>query len=184
MALEKHKLGNWQMLAEPIDLALAVELSKAAPDFEDTFYKHIIDVRRLIEVVDHRISLYIEHIKQQAELNGVKISISSVSCHRHSCMTCLGKFATHYPHFRRRSATKTLFGKEGLMAYIKKVNWETIKRRELKDFLRKIGVEEERIKRFLQLIDLRDVLIQYYHFGILTFKWAGVSTIELEVPSE
>jgi hypothetical protein len=184
MALEKHKLGNWRMLAEPIDLALTVELNKAAPNFEENFYRHIIDVRRLIEVVDQRLSLYIEHIKQQAQLNKIELNVIQVSCHRQSCMTCLGKFPTHYPHFRTKTSTKTLFSKEGLMAYIKKSNWKAVKRRELKDFLRRIGIEEERIKRFLQLIDLRDVLIQYYHFGILTFKWSGVSSIELEVPTE
>jgi hypothetical protein len=183
MALEKHKLGNWRMLAEPIDLALTVELSKAAPNFEETFYRHIIDVRRLVEVVDQRLSLYIDHIKQQAKLNGLKLTVVQVSCHRENCMTCLGKYRSHYPHFVITEPSKTLFSREGLMAFIKQQNRRFVRRRELKDFLKRIGVDEERIKRFLQLVDLRDVLIQYYHFGVLTFRWTGVSSIELEEPT-
>ena len=176
----KHRLGNFRMLAEPIEPALIVELNKAAPDFEDRLYNFAVALRSLIDTVDSRIERYVERIKQEAQLRGIKISVTRVSCKRKSCMTCLGQYATHYPYFRIIEDKPTLIGRQGLLAFIKKSDTlRYIRKRALKDFLRSIGIEEERIKRFLQLCDFRDFLVADYHCQILTFKWAGLSTIEL-----
>lgn len=180
MSVEKHRLGNFQMLAEPIDNALTVEISKAVPDFEEKLYAFAVDIWKMIEVVDEKINTYLSLIRQLAREKGVKLSVSGATCHRKSCMTCLGKYATHYPYFRVQQRSPTLLSREGLLAFVKKPEaWRHVRKRELKDFLRSLGMEEHRVKRFLQYCDLRDWLISNYHCQIVTFKWLGISSIEL-----
>ncbi|MEM3618239.1 MAG: hypothetical protein QXK47_04095 [Candidatus Bathyarchaeia archaeon] len=176
----KHRLGNFRMLSEPLDPALVVELNKAIPDFEDRLYNFAVGLRKGIESIDNRIERYIEFIKQEALLRGIKVRVDRACCHRQSCMTCLGQYNTHYPYFRVVESKPTVYAREGLLAFIKRSdNRRYIKRRALKDFLRSINIEEERVKRFIQMCDFRDFLVADYHCQILTFKWAGLSTIEL-----
>lgn len=179
MEFVKRRLGNFQMLAEPLDDALIVEMNKAAPDFEQSLYYYGLQLKKLIDVVEDRVRHYVNFIKQEAELKGIKIVDEASCCHRSSCMTCLGQYPAHYPYFRIVEKPSP-YGSIGLLRFIKKEGGKRyIKKRELKDFLRAIGIPEERIKRFIQLCDLRDFLVSNYHCQIITFKWAGLSSIEL-----
>jgi len=177
----RYRLGDFRMLAEPLEDALVVELNKAVPDFEDRLYNFATALWTLIQTIEDRLEHYIDFIKKEAELKGLTVRAERACDHRKTCMTCLGKFNSHYPYFRVIEKKPILLERKGLLAFMKKSDTRRyIKKREVKDFLRSLGIPEERIKRFLQLCDFRDFLVRNYHCQIITFKWAGLSSIELE----
>jgi len=184
--VRKPKFGKWKMMELPISEALAVELNKASPNFQAVQEEFLREWRKLYEVVNGALQRYVDFILQQAEFKGVKLGVYYSSCHRPTCMTCLGKYQTHYPYFRVTESSKPIIeGRKGLYRYIKpRENRRNIKKRELFDFLRSLDIDEERIKRFIQLCDLRDYIVQLYHSLIITCNWMGISELRLVEPEE
>lgn len=182
----KPKFGKWKMMEHPIPEALAVELNKACPNFQAVQEDFLRELRKVYEVVNGALHRYVDFILQQAQLKGINLSVRHSCCHRPTCMTCLGKYPTHYPYFRVIDKERPLIeGRKGLYRYIKpRETRRIVKKRELFDFLRKLDMDEDRIKRFIALCDLRDYIVQLYHSVILTFNWMGLSELRLVEPEE
>lgn len=183
MEIEKFKLGRWQMLSERLPVATTIELAKAAgEDFDDVFYPYAVKLLNIIRKLDQMIERYVDDIRQLGQLKKIPIYVSKVTCRRRSCMTCLGKYPTHYPYFRvRRNEGIVVTRQEGLYRWIpqKKYTEKAVRQRDLPDFLRSLGMEEERIQRFVLMVDLRHTYIQFYHAQLITNYWAGISQIRL-----
>jgi len=184
--VRKPKFGKWKMMELPISEALAIELNKASPNFQAVQEAFLTEWRKLYGVVNSALERYVDFILQQANLKGINVSVHATCCNRPTCMTCLGKYSTHYPYFRIADREQPLIeGRKGLYRFIKpRETRRIVKKRELFDFLRSLDMDEDRIKRFIQLCDLRDYIVQLYHSLIITCNWMGISELRLVEPEE
>ena len=184
------KLGKFEMMEEPISNALAVELRKVCPHFEQHELSFLDDLTEFLKIINERLQIYVEYISQTALLKKYELSVTKHCCHSPNCMLCLGKYQNHYPYFRVKRIElienkQSKSRQNGLLAYMTKSDPRAfIRERELEDFLLCLGIEPERIRRFKQIVQLRNFLIELYHTVILTFYWMGVSDIKLAEPEE
>lgn len=160
------KLGNWRIFDNPISERVSVGIRQKIVGFDKTLSEYLTNMNEIITFLTEQIQNDIRQIIDKAKQNGVRVSVYGVSCGRLSCITCLGRYPNHYPHFR--------VWDEDLQKRDKR---RTIKDEELPNFLTKLGFNKEYVDEFIQKKELREVLIKIRNSNLLTFHWMGFSSL-------
>jgi len=155
-----------------ISEALQADLRALAPEFyaevmEEAIKRMDEHIRRLTKALQSLVFT----IKMEAQAQGIVLIDSFVSCGRPTCLTCLGKHGLHYPYISREIKQPVY---ENLTEVRSERRRKMVRMRELKDFLKSIGVEEGKINYLFDLIDTRHDYLKTRNALIRMLQKAGV----------
>ncbi|MEM3753600.1 MAG: hypothetical protein QW090_04100 [Candidatus Bathyarchaeia archaeon] len=150
---------------------------RVTPYFDVVYKQHWKDGSLLIAEVLRRLGNFVDRIIDLAEEKGIdELEAYFSSCNRPTCDTCLcGKVKAHYPYFRG-TANKEYFA-DVLEKPIKTNSRGNISIKQLKDFLRCLGLSEDEIEHFFDLCKLYSKLVNTFHKYTLRLNSLGLSDI-------
>jgi 3-methyladenine DNA glycosylase AlkD len=116
-----------------------------------------------LALLNKKTMLWVRRILFQARLKGYEVTPYARDCDAERCTTCLGKHSMHFPYFKVNRPMR-----------------KYIKKEEMRDWLREIGLTEEEIEEAFSTFRARAVLLQLRHGTAKGLGWLGVAEFKFE----
>jgi len=149
-----HEKGfSFRTMMREIDWEwLRLEMLSEVPNLPRLVAQAINGFSIYVDVVTAKLVKMCQEIKKRAREKGIRLKIIAGSCHRANCGICLGTWPLHYPWFYVWDESIRDFRK--------------VKTAKLRDFLRNLGFDEKWIKKFFDLIRVRNTLLNIRNWGM------------------